>query len=89
MAWDDHTPLEAIARAYGLSESEVIELMRKSLKTGSFRVWRTRVRGRASKHQVRQNQQAVQALAQANVVVELIADDLPTRPAHPTREGLK
>lgn len=89
MAWDDDTPFEAIARAYGLSESDVITLMRQSLKTGSFRVWRTRVRGRASKHQVRQSQQALQALAQTTVVAKPMGDDLPIRPTHPTREGLK
>lgn len=88
MAWDDDTPFEAIARAYGLSESDVIALMRQSLKTGSFRVWRTRVRGRASKHQVRQSQQALKALAQTTVAKPM-GDDLPIRPTHPTREGLK
>jgi uncharacterized protein (TIGR03643 family) len=87
MAWDDDTPFEAIARAYGLSESDVIALMRQNLKRGSFQVWRTRVRGRASKHQVRQNQQAVQALP--CVVVKPMGEDLPIRPSHPTREGLK
>ncbi|PUE41250.1 TIGR03643 family protein [Limnohabitans sp. Bal53] len=89
MAWDDNTPFEAIAQTYGLSESEVIALMRQSLKTGSFRVWRTRVRGRASKHQARQNQQAVQTLAQACGVVKPMGEDLPTRTTYPTREGLK
>jgi uncharacterized protein (TIGR03643 family) len=89
MAWDDDTPFEAIARAYGLSESDVIALMRQSLKKGSFRVWRTRVRGRATKHQVRQSQQALQALAQTSVVAKPMGDDLPIRPTHPTREGLK
>ncbi len=89
MAWDDDTSFEAIARAYGLSESDVITLMRQSLKTGSFRVWRTRVRGRASKHQVRQSQHALQALAQTTVVAKPMGDDLPIRTTHPTREGLK
>ena len=88
MAWDDDTPFEAIARAYGLSESDVIALMRQSLKKGSFRVWRTRVRGRATKHQVRQSQQALQALPQTSVVAKPMGDDLPNRPTQPTREGL-
>jgi uncharacterized protein (TIGR03643 family) len=89
MAWDDHTPFEAIDQTYGLSESDVIALMRQSLKTCSFRVWRRRVRGRASKHQVRQSQKALQALAQTTVVAKPMGDDLPIRPTHPTREGLK
>jgi uncharacterized protein (TIGR03643 family) len=50
MAWEDRTPFEAILRSYGLSESEVIRLMRTQLKAGSFRLWRARVTGRATKH---------------------------------------
>jgi len=30
MAWEDRTPFEAIERLYGLSEPQVIELMRSS-----------------------------------------------------------
>ena len=50
MAWQDDTPFEAIALQFDLTEPEVIALMRASLKTRSFRVWRMRVRGRATKH---------------------------------------
>jgi uncharacterized protein (TIGR03643 family) len=50
MAWEDRTPFEAIERTYGLAESAVIRLMRANLKASSFRLWRTRVTGRASKH---------------------------------------
>ena len=50
MAWQDDTPFEAIALQFGLTEPQVIALMRTSLKTRSFRLWRTRVRGRKSKH---------------------------------------
>lgn len=50
MAWQDDTPFEAIAEQFGLTEPQVIALMRTSLKTRSFRLWRTRVRGRKSKH---------------------------------------
>jgi uncharacterized protein (TIGR03643 family) len=89
MAWDDDTPFEAIARTYGLSESDVIALMRQSLKFGSFKVWRTKVRGRASKHQVRKRLQTLHVLAQASMVIEPITDDIPMRTTHITREGLK
>ncbi len=54
MAWQDDTPFEAIALQFSMNESAVIALMRSHLKTRSFRVWRMRVRGRASKHPVRQ-----------------------------------
>jgi uncharacterized protein (TIGR03643 family) len=50
MAWQDDTPFEAIASQFGLTESDVIALMREQLKARSFRVWRMRVRGRAGKH---------------------------------------
>ncbi len=50
MAWEDRTPFEAIERQFGLNESQVILLMRRSLKRGSFELWRERVSGRASKH---------------------------------------
>lgn len=50
MAWEDRTPFEAIEVQFGLSESDVIELMRRSLKPSSFRSWRKRVTGRNTKH---------------------------------------
>ena len=50
MAWEDRTPFEAILLTYGLAEPAVIRLMRANLKSGSFRLWRARVTGRASKH---------------------------------------
>ena len=50
MAWEDRTPFEAIEQQFGLNESGVISLMRQHLKPGSFRLWRKRVSGRATKH---------------------------------------
>ncbi len=50
MAWEDRTPFEAIALQYGLSEKQVITLMRREMKPSSFRMWRTRVSGRSTKH---------------------------------------
>lgn len=50
MAWEDRTPFEAIFQLYGMSEPDVIRFMRSSLKPGSFRLWRARVSGRATKH---------------------------------------
>jgi uncharacterized protein (TIGR03643 family) len=54
MAWQDDTPFEAMALQFGLSEAQVIALMRANLKARSFRVWRMRVHGRVSKHQALQ-----------------------------------
>jgi uncharacterized protein (TIGR03643 family) len=50
MAWEDRTPFDAIEKSFGLSESQVIQLMRLELKRGSFELWRKRVSGRATKH---------------------------------------
>ena len=50
MAWEDRTPFEAIEANYGLAERDVIALMRRELKPGSFRLWRRRVSGRVTKH---------------------------------------
>lgn len=50
MAWEDRTPFEAITFQFGLSEQEVISLMRKEMKPTSFKMWRARVQGRATKH---------------------------------------
>jgi len=50
MAWEDRTPFGAIEYQYGLSEEEVITLMRKELKKSSFNMWRKRVSGRDTKH---------------------------------------
>ena len=50
MAWEDRTPFEAIAYQFGLSEPQVIQLMRSQMKPSSFRMWRKRVSGRKTKH---------------------------------------
>ncbi len=50
MAWEDRTPFEAITYQFGLKEQDVIELMRREMKPSSFRMWRERVQGRATKH---------------------------------------
>ena len=50
MAWEDRTPFEAIERLFGMNESDVIKFMRRNLKPRSFRLWRKRVSGRATKH---------------------------------------
>ena len=50
MAWEDRTPFEAIEQQFGLKEAAVIALMRNSMKASSFRMWRQRMKGRATKH---------------------------------------
>ena len=55
MAWEDRTTFDAIELQFGLKEQEVIELMRREMKPSSFRMWRARVQGRATKHQKKRN----------------------------------
>ena len=50
MAWEDRTPFEAIEFQFGLSEPQVIAVMRQNLKASSFKLWRKRVSGRKTKH---------------------------------------
>lgn len=50
MAWEDRTPFESIDMQFGLNESGVIALMRSHMKASSFRMWRKRMAGRATKH---------------------------------------
>lgn len=50
MAWEDRTAFEAIEVQFGLNESAVIDLMRRHMKPSSFRMWRKRMAGRATKH---------------------------------------
>lgn len=51
MAWEDRTPFDAIKAQFGLSEQNVIDLMRRQMKLSSFKMWRARVQGRQTKHQ--------------------------------------
>lgn len=56
MAWEDRTPFEAIKMQFGLSEAEVVALMRRQLKSGSWRLWRARVhQGVSQKHAKKRN----------------------------------
>ncbi|MDA0684768.1 MAG: TIGR03643 family protein [Bacteroidetes bacterium] len=49
-AWQDDVSFDAIEATTGLSEPEVISLMRRELKHSSFKMWRKRVSGRKTKH---------------------------------------
>lgn len=98
MAWQDDTPFEAIALQFGLSQADVIALMRAKLKTRSFRVWRMRVRGRAPKHlalhQDRQQRQGggdgTAGLATARTLQGAATpEDFPLPPSPITRQSLR
>lgn len=55
MAWEDRTTFDAIELQFGLSEPQVIALMRREMQPSSFRMWRKRVTGRDTKHAKRRS----------------------------------
>jgi len=51
MAWEDRTPFEAISHQFGLSEGEVIKLMKQEMRLNNWKKWRARVQGRKTIHE--------------------------------------
>ncbi len=52
MALSDHVSFDQIRALHGLGPDEVKALMRKNLKSGSYRAWRRRVRQFADRREV-------------------------------------
>lgn len=50
LAWADDVSFDEIKQKHGLTEKDVIRLMRSHLKPSSFKLWRERVSGRKTKH---------------------------------------
>ena len=55
MAWEDRTPFEAIEYQFGIKEAQVRQIMRSDMKRTSFTMWRERVSGRKTKHEISSN----------------------------------
>ena len=49
-AWADRITFEEIKQKTGKTESEVIKIMRRTLKPSSFKLWRKRVHQKSIKH---------------------------------------
>ena len=49
LAWEDEVPFKSIKYQYGISEADVIKIMRKNIKRSSFKMWRKRVTSRISR----------------------------------------
>ena len=49
-AWADRITFEDIKKKTGKLESEVIKIMRRSLKPSSFKLWRKRAKNQSIKH---------------------------------------
>ena len=54
-AWADRITFEEIKEQTGKSESDVIKIMPRNLKSGSFRLWRKRVHNKSIKHRKKFN----------------------------------
>ncbi|WP_296476089.1 DUF2805 domain-containing protein [Roseinatronobacter sp.] len=52
MALSDHVSFDQIRAQHGLGPDEVKTLMRKSLKPGSYRAWRKRVRDFGTRREI-------------------------------------
>jgi len=50
MAWEDRTPFDAIEAQFGLTEAEVIKVMKHQMHLRNWKKWRARVQGRKTKH---------------------------------------
>ena len=49
-AWSDRVTFEEIRERTGKAEKDVIKIMRKYLKSNSFKLWRKRVKNKSTKH---------------------------------------
>jgi uncharacterized protein (TIGR03643 family) len=45
-AWDDRPPFNAVLMAHGLTEGQLVQLLRRELTSNAFKVWTARTRGR-------------------------------------------
>ena len=57
MAWEDRTPFDAISFQFGISEKEVIQLMKEEMHLRNWKKWRARVQGRKTKHSALRDKQ--------------------------------
>lgn len=73
MAWEDRTSFDAIEMQFGITEAEVIKLMRKRLKPTSFRLWRKRVQGRKTKHAITSDSNRFKCSRQKHISLNMIS----------------
>jgi len=45
-AWDDTPPFNAVLMAHGLTEGQLVQLLKRALTPNAFRTWSVRARGR-------------------------------------------
>ena len=66
MAWEDRTPFDAIQKQFGINEKNVKYILRSSLKTKTYLIWRKRVVGRKTKHSQKSNCKRFKSKNQTN-----------------------
>lgn len=42
LAWDDRPPFRAVLLAHGLSEGQVVQLLRRELTPNAYKLWKSR-----------------------------------------------
>jgi uncharacterized protein (TIGR03643 family) len=73
MAWEDRTSFDAIERQFGLTEKDVIVLMRRNMKPSSFKMWRKRVQSRTTKHEKTSKSSRFKSKMQRNITFNKIS----------------
>jgi uncharacterized protein (TIGR03643 family) len=45
-AWDDKPPFNAVLMAHGLTEGQLVQLLKRELTSNAYKVWTARTRSR-------------------------------------------
>ena len=45
-AWDDRPPFNAVLMQHGLTEGQLVQVLKRALTPNAFKTWSTRARGR-------------------------------------------
>ena len=44
-AWDDHPPFNAVLMSHGLTQGQLVQLLKRELTPSAFKLWSARARG--------------------------------------------
>ena len=44
-AWDDHPPFNAVLVGHGLTQGQLVQLLKRELTSNAFKLWTARTRG--------------------------------------------
>ena len=90
-AWADRITFEEIEKKTGYKESDVIKIMRRSLKPSSFRLWRKRVNQKSIKHRkkfeysrkkitrkIKKGDYEIELSSESSSVIAPVSENIPT-----------